>query len=668
MGFLTNLVREKAKKQFDETISEGDKLRFLIENHPDPEMKGRSAEALVKHSGLSAKEGQNLLALMTHLSSSIGQGGEQQVSDTGGPPMLSKVAGPEASTTEELPPVAPPAGPSGGGFVPLPSTTYGQATPRPIPEGARPTGDWLAGEYESANPGGGQVPLQPRGDPGLERMATPTATPPREKGPGFFGSLGRIGLETLAGGLSQGLTVREQLQREAETRQAETRRKELEQQAGLRREEMGYESQLRTQEAVNPQVRQARIDDAVNSYVRQRQAEEKLNDIQAGKLKVKYKNYIQEEMGKLRPGESDDDAYRRATMKINAETGKAAFYPPPTPLRGDRFAVPDDPANRQGGWHWMERVGATAVPVIDETTGRPLAAPIPASEKPPLAPANVRSALWVQSHLADPDPQVRAAAKQLNDRANAAIQAAATQALDPETLRFLAERSLITGNDPTFGFGTAASKNRTQFFMAQAQLARESGNTTAELIANQNMAKAARQDLPRMQLLLSQTRVNEGAAEGYFNLLTKEAGPRMDAESWSLAVPALDSWIRTGVVKATGNPAVNNYLTGLTEALTEYAKVVAGQTTGAAVTQEANRQAQGLIDRGLSTESVNDWVEHIAKPFMKKRETEYQEEINNLRQISGQVGGVGQGRAPVTPGGDGTAPKTAEELLKALGR
>src|SRR6266566_5136751 len=353
MGFLTNLVEQKQKQSSEDTLREAQKLRFLAENHPDPQIQGEATEGLIKAAGLSAKEGQNLLAFMGHLSklSESGQSGAPSMPSSG-----------------ETPP--PSSGAGGNPPLPVQYVPDPHLQPTTFPQDLqRMTGAEGEGmERPPSEP----VPVSP-----ASRMAGPEAPPiAAPKKPGFWRSLGQVGLETLAGGLSGGKTVEEQYRKEEQERQAEVRRQELEQQAGIRRGELGYESQLRTQEAVNPQVRQAKIDDAVNTYVRQRQVDDQLNDIQAGKLKVRFDRYIHDEETKGAPIE---DAIRRAAIRMNAESGKPSYAPPPAPPRGQIRIAPDDPSKPEGTYHYVE-INA------DGTEVNRGPAPRPASGKPAQVP------------------------------------------------------------------------------------------------------------------------------------------------------------------------------------------------------------------------------------------------------------------------------------------
>ena len=149
--------------------------------------------------------------------------------------------------------------------------------------------------------------------------------------------------------------------------------------------------------------------------------------------------------------------------------------------------------------------------------------------------------------------------------------------------------------------------------------------------------------MPKLQVIYSQTLVNENNAIKNFDLL-KVLGQRMDRESYQTAIPLLNNWIRSGQIRLSGNASVNNFISNLTVGMTEYAKVVTGQTTGAAVTDSARKETQDLLNRGLSTEAINDWIENAAKPDMQNRTSSYQDEMNRLQDIISQ--GFGAPGAP----------------------
>lgn len=100
--------------------------------------------------------------------------------------------------------------------------------------------------------------------------------------------------------------------------------------------------------------------------------------------------------------------------------------------------------------------------------------------------------------------------------------------------------------------------------------------------------------------------------------LAEAAGKEVSQQSWEkVGIPALQNFIRTGTLQATNDQALNRWLGLTTTSLTNYARVVFGQTGQAAVTQGANDEIQKILQPGSSPEAVSNYMEKAAIPEMK---------------------------------------------------
>lgn len=261
-------------------------------------------------------------------------------------------------------------------------------------------------------------------------------------------------------------------------------------------------------------------------------------------------------------------------------------------------------------------------------------APLAKPEKPDNSPqGRLAKALRDSGKAATPEDANAQAAAMIVDAQKAKEKAATgTSSMNPQELAALAQFDVLSGNRTAFGLGK--SGDRDAYNRAKADLL---VGGSGQLLTGRADVRATQTALSRLQTVYSQTLVNEQNARKNF-ALSKQLGQRMDKESIQVAIPLLNEWVRTGEVRLSGNPAVNNFMSNLQNTMTEYAKVVTGQTGGAAVTDSARSEMQQLLNRGLSTDTINDWIDNVAGPDMSNRITSYQETIQGLQE---QMKGVG---------------------------
>lgn len=183
MGFLTNLIRQKHETALDDAMSNARMSKMVID-HPDahPDDKAMAMQNLIKSSGLSKKEGDNLLHIMTAL--------------TGG---ASTVMGNDFDGQQQIPQDAPAASsPALATSEPSPSFDF-QGPIQPI----KPQYDRSSPAYRQQHP------------------------------------IRNFLIQTLAGGLSGGRTAEYSLQRRRDERQAE-----LQSQAQLAAEQRAEQRQI----------------------------------------------------------------------------------------------------------------------------------------------------------------------------------------------------------------------------------------------------------------------------------------------------------------------------------------------------------------------------------------------------------------------------------------
>jgi hypothetical protein len=219
---------------------------------------------------------------------------------------------------------------------------------------------------------------------------------------------------------------------------------------------------------------------------------------------------------------------------------------------------------------------------------------------------------------------------------------------NPAIVNFWAEASASGVNMnsliPSLGMGQAAVAAKESILAKMAQNAITLGIDGSQFAATLTDSKAKQAAYKTLQTQGSQLQVSENKTLADFNLL-KQAGAKMDANSWQVAMPALNAFLRTGQIAMTGNADVNNYLGLLTTTLTNYAKVVNSQYGASGVTVSANDEIQKLIGRGLSTSAVNSYIDNVATPEMHNTITSYNDALKglfgNIDQIQTSQGGLG---------------------------
>jgi len=246
--------------------------------------------------------------------------------------------------------------------------------------------------------------------------------------------------------------------------------------------------------------------------------------------------------------------------------------------------------------------------------------------------------------LVQSSPSYRAeVAKAQADAAKAATSVPGTgtvNGMSQEATDFWSQAALAGANMnailPSVGMGAAAVAIKVGLLNNIATVAGSLGLTGGDLAAMLSSSKAMQQAMKNITTQGAQMKVNEASANSYFQQLERILASA-DASTIQTGIPMLNDWIRTGQVMLTGDPDVNNFLATLTEALTEYAKVMSGQTTGAGVTQFANEQAQTLLTRGATPAMLSAFAEN-AKTLMKTRTDNYGSEVDELGKSISALG------------------------------
>lgn len=206
--------------------------------------------------------------------------------------------------------------------------------------------------------------------------------------------------------------------------------------------------------------------------------------------------------------------------------------------------------------------------------------------------------------------------------------------LNPEENKFMADMAMtgvpINNLFPSLGIGAAGVKNKIPMIKSMVAEATRLGLTPQQMATSIMDKQAKVKTYTALQKQGSLLAAQELKVESDFDLV-KSLGSKVPKESLQGAAPALQAWINTGTLATTNNPALNNWLGALTTSLTNYARVVYGQTGAAGVTQGANSEVQNLLKKGLSVETVNSYIDNVAKPEMKNTIGGYDTSLKSLQ-------------------------------------
>ena len=213
------------------------------------------------------------------------------------------------------------------------------------------------------------------------------------------------------------------------------------------------------------------------------------------------------------------------------------------------------------------------------------------------------------------------------------------QILDADTVNYLAQQYLQTGTMPAMGMG--AANIRTQILTTAAHMA---GDPTSQYYGQSAALNKAAYDANKSTLtdLTKRKAVSES--------LENTANRQLDlALTYSDKVPRIDSNFISSIFQHVDNqvwsdPKLTAFQNVILTTLNEYAKVMTGQTTGAAVSDSARNEAQKLLSSNMSTDTFKEAV-NLMKQEMQNRLSGWNDEIS---QTKINIGSLNAGTTPVT--------------------
>lgn len=156
------------------------------------------------------------------------------------------------------------------------------------------------------------------------------------------------------------------------------------------------------------------------------------------------------------------------------------------------------------------------------------------------------------------------------------------------------------------------------------------GSKFAAILASKQGAKQAINTISRNQGMMT---VAESTANSNFDQILG----KMSSLPPKTLSPLLNEFIQTGAIQV-GDPNVKPFAALLMTALNEYAKVITGQTSGAAVSDAARKEAQSMVGSGDTPDSIRNFIA-TAKQEMGNRVSGYDDAKNQFYSLVGSVYG-----------------------------
>lgn len=213
-------------------------------------------------------------------------------------------------------------------------------------------------------------------------------------------------------------------------------------------------------------------------------------------------------------------------------------------------------------------------------------------------------------------------------------------ALDAGTVSYYATQYLQIGTLPPMGNGSATAK--AQILTAAAKMSNDPSSAYYGQSAGLNKAaydanKSTLTDLTKRKALSSSL---ENTAKRQLDLASSmadkvDSNERTDSTAWNKI-------IQNATLSIGSDPSLTSFQNVILTTLTEYAKVMTGQTGGAAVSDSARAEAEKLLSSAQSPETFKQAVE-LMKQEMDNRLAGWDDELNNTRlNLNGISGGTGQ--------------------------
>lgn len=216
-------------------------------------------------------------------------------------------------------------------------------------------------------------------------------------------------------------------------------------------------------------------------------------------------------------------------------------------------------------------------------------------------------------------------------RAGAAKKPGATS-LSPDAVNMAAEIYLTTHQMPSFGMGGAA--DREAVLNRAAEKAKEQGTSVPDILSSASSYKADTSSLTALQKMADAATSFEGTALDNIKIIRG----LMDKGAGTEAGPVINRWLQAGK-KETGDPDVKALNAAIVTVMDEYAKILSGNSSGAARTTDAakaqtNEMMSDIDSPAAMTKVLND----VIVPDMHNRRANYDKQLTTIKDRIGTSG------------------------------
>jgi hypothetical protein len=232
-------------------------------------------------------------------------------------------------------------------------------------------------------------------------------------------------------------------------------------------------------------------------------------------------------------------------------------------------------------------------------------------------------------------------AKRITQEATARATAAQTvretsQALDPDTVRVLAQQLRLTGKMPALGLG--GNEARKQILTEWARQVRADNGSLAEDLARQA-------DIGALHKTMDKLKVSEGNVANFENTAAKEADIALEKlqKGSGGATPFVNRWLQAGRKSIEGDADVASFNAAITSFKNEYARIMSNSNaTGGQTSDAARNEADSLINAAMSPDQIRDVITTMKRGMTNRVNSirdEYDAARGRIVELGGQVTG-----------------------------
>lgn len=205
-----------------------------------------------------------------------------------------------------------------------------------------------------------------------------------------------------------------------------------------------------------------------------------------------------------------------------------------------------------------------------------------------------------------------------------------TTPLNNNSIDYVAQQYMATGQLPPLGMGKQAAAMRAQIIGRAAQMSQQQGITGTQ-------AAGLHADFKANQAALSTLQRNSNQVLAYERTALANAQQVLQTMGKGAAqtgMPIFNSWVQAGRRSVAGNPDVARFDLAIQTFATEYARVVSGATGGAVTSDSARKEITDRINAAQTPQQIAAVINQ-AQVEMANRRKGLMDQAGALRQALG---------------------------------